>query len=106
MLTPNSADEDVEVVYASSSVLVDIKMEDLFSKGSIFLSNFMLLNDGIGSKTKCADQLQNVIETIHEENVLPAFRYAVENNLPICIASDESPAKGYAVLLAHVFILV
>ena len=91
------------VGYAATQSLSFRAMENLFSEGSIFLSNLILLNDGIGSKTTCADHLQNIIKTIHEENVLPKFRYAVENNLPICIASDESPAKGYAVLLAHVF---
>jgi len=91
------------VGYAATHGLSFRAMVDLFRKG-YFLSNLILLaEDGLGSDKTVADRLQQSIKNIHEKDVRPVFRYAVDNDLPICIASDESPAKGYAVLLAHVF---
>jgi hypothetical protein len=78
-------------------------MDDLFSKTSDFRMGLQRIDDGLGSDKTCADHQKDVITRVHEENVLPAFRFAVDNDLPICIASDESPGKGHPVLLAHLF---
>ena len=91
------------VSYAATHSLSFRAMVDLFTKG-FFLSNLILLaEDGLGSDKTVADRLQQSIKNIHEKDVRPVFRHAIDNDLPICIASDESPAKGHAVLLAHVF---
>jgi hypothetical protein len=77
-------------------------MDNLFSEKSDFRMGLQRI-EGLGSDKKCAQHLQEVIKIIHKDTVLTSFRYAVDNDLPICIASDESPAKGYPVLLAHLF---
>ena len=90
------------VTTAAAKGLSFRNMDDLFSKESAFRRGLRQL-DGLGSDKTCAVDLGQEIEKIHNEDVRPVFRYAVTNDLPICIASDESPAKGRAVLLAHVF---
>jgi hypothetical protein len=77
-------------------------MDNLFSEKSDFRMGLQRI-EGLGSDKKCAQHLQEVIKIIHKVTVLTAFRYAVDNDLPICTASDESPAKVYPVLLAHLF---
>jgi hypothetical protein len=82
------------VGYAATQSLSFRAMEDLFSKGSIFLSNLMLLNDGIGSKTKCADQLQNVIKTIHEKMFSQRFDTLLKTIFRFALLQTNLLQKG------------
>jgi hypothetical protein len=79
--------------------------EALFSSSSSFRAGLVQLGShgGLGSDKTALQLSELAIKDLLSEEVRPAFRLAVENRLPICVLSDESPAHGSAVLLVHMY---
>lgn len=77
--------------------------QELFTGGASFSVGMSMLGpSGLGSdKTVREHAIKGIVDV--QADVKKALRYAVENNLPIAVASDESPADGKACMLVHAF---